>query len=628
VAFPSARIDPRNSNMCQKVGRDSVRKVILFGSIAFFFTTASGASPQEPQSPLSVPTRTQASSAGRSVKVQTRLITVDLVVTDSHGNAVRDLKQDDFRIFDGGVAQKIALFDFVDASANSSAVRANEPGITPSGPHVFSNRGMTQLRVPPTVLLLDGLNTGITNQAEARKHMLLLLETLPANRPVAIFTLGHTVRIVQNFTADSGLLKTAVDHALGPLSVDKNPQDDPKGASNVALGESGGTESSVTQGLEDFEKEQYEARTAVRVDETTDAMVGIARYLGGYPGRKNLIWFSDSFPIWIAPTFEFGGNPALGPSFSTTKIPGQEFGGSGSYTEKIRAAAEALTDAKVAVYPVDTKGLTVPQAYSAGQAPQINRFDNGAYLGSQLIREDNTRSDEQATMDEIAESTGGKTCTNTNDLAGCVQSALNDSSSYYELVYYPENVKWDGHFQKITVKTEQHGVKLAYRRGYFATDPKVPLKRENPAALLQQVCMAPLAATSISLTAEAVPLLQDSDPATESLYLLTISPGALSLALEAGSRQLRLEVAICEFSPKGDTFQIYPKDLSQSVPEDVYQGWQADGIRNTFHFVAKAENLRLRFAVLDVPSGATGSVDVPAHPREFRAASESGTNSP
>ena len=67
--------------------------------------------------------------------------------------------------------------------------------------------------------------------------------------------------------------------------------------------------------------------------------------------------------------------------------------------------------------------------------------------------------------------TGGKTCENTNDLSGCVQGALDDSSAYYELAYYPENVKWDGKFHKITVKSNQHGIKLRYRTGYFATEP-------------------------------------------------------------------------------------------------------------------------------------------------------------
>ena len=80
-------------------------------------------------------------------------------------------------------------------------------------------------------------------------------------------------------------------------------------------------------------------------------------------------------------------------------------------------------------------------------------------------------------MQQFADETGGKTCVNTNDLSGCVQGALDDSSTYYELGYYPENVKWDGRFHKLTVKSTQHGIKLRYRSGYFATEPDAEAKQ-------------------------------------------------------------------------------------------------------------------------------------------------------
>ena len=80
------------------------------------------------------------------------------------------------------------------------------------------------------------------------------------------------------------------------------------------------------------------------------------------------------------------------------------------------------------------------------------------------------------------------------------------------------------------------------------------------------------------------------------------------------SSQLNLQMAICEYTPKGDSFQIYPRNLSRPVTDAVYQAWKSTGYRNIFDYDAKPENRRLRFAVLDVPSGAVGSVDVPAHP--------------
>jgi len=573
---------------------------------------------QQPPSPKAKPSPpVQAPNTPSEVKVQTRLITIDVVVTDSHGSPIRGLKQEDFSVLDEhGGPQKIVRFEFMDGSANRPAPAANKAETASGREPVFSNRAASQMRLPPTVLLMDALNTQITNQVEVHKHMLSLLKTLPADTPIAIFTLGHNLHVVQNFTTDPGLLKTAVDHALRSEPIEQNPLDDPNSASNVMLDQNGGTETSVTQALEDFEKLEYEGQMTIRVDETTAAMVGIAKYLGGYPGRKNLVWFSESFPIWIEPTVEGGGNPALGITPSQNKIPGQEFAWSPNYTDKVRQAAEALTDAQVSVYPVDAKGLDVSDLYSVSQTPHINHANPGAGFASQLTRENSARSDAQATMKEIAESTGGRICTNTNDLGGCVQSALNDGETYYELAYYPEGVPWDGRFHKVTVKTTQRGARLAYRRGYFATDAGASGDNRKPEELLKQACIDPLPSTSIALSVEPV-ASQRTSPTMEVQYLLTVSPSELTLTPENDPRKLSLEMAICEYDPKGDQFQFFPRDLSRPVPDALLQSWQEHGIRSVFDYGAKPEDKRLRFAVLDVPSGTVGSVDVPAHPAEF-----------
>jgi hypothetical protein len=143
------------------------------------------------------------------------------------------------------------------------------------------------------------------------------------------------------------------------------------------------------------------------------------------------------------------------------------------------------------------------------------------------------------------------------------------------------------------------------------------VKRDQPQKLLQQACSDALPSTSIPLTAQAVPPAEAPGQPGAARYLLTIPPGALNLAPVGGSRELALEMAICEFNPKGDAFQFHSRDLSRTVPEAVYQSWQTLGIRNIFDYGAKPEDQRLRFAVLDLRTGETGALDVPAHPHEF-----------
>ncbi len=559
-------------------------------------------------------------AAKSPLKTQTRLITIDVVATDSHGAPVRGLKADDFRVFDSNHGpQRITQFQFIDATAKAKLAPALAAAPSSTGAAVYSNQSVERLAVPPTVLLMDALNTQIEDQSQVHQHMLKLLETLPSNTPIAVFILGHTLHVVQGFTTDPTLLRAAVDHSLRAQDIAGNPQDDPNSASSTAVALNGDTETPATQALEQFEQMTYVEQTTVRVDETTDAMISIAKYLAGYPGRKNLLWFSSAFPIWISPTSDAGGNPAMGLSPSTTKIPGQEFENSASYKEKVEQATEALTDAQVAVYPVDARGLEPDQIYTTTQSPRINRYNTGASLGSQISRQQGEVENEQATMDAVAEATGGKTCKNTNDLAGCVQAALNDSSAYYELGYSPDGVAWDGKFHKISVKSSEHGVRLRYRDGYFATDVTA-LAKQSPEKLLEQACRDVLPSTAIPLTVQPIAQTKNSQPSQDAgqvRYLLTIAPAALTLASDSGARRLNLQVALCDYNAKEDSFQLFPRNIARPVSDSLYQTWQSTGLRDIFDYSAKQEDRRIRFAVLDVASGATGAVDAPAHPIQF-----------
>ena len=403
----------------------------------------------------------QVPSANPSIKVNTRLITVDVVATDSHGNVVRGLTDNDFKVYEGdGLQQDIARFEFVDARMRQTA--DSQPNAAPAE---FSNRNATSEHISATVILMDALNTETQQQAAIRRDMLLFLEKLPPNTPVAVFLLGHKLRVVQDFTTDPAMLRAALGRVVSPTTNEKYPEYDPDSLSN--------SESEAPQikgvpdpspGLKDSEKRAYEAHIQERAEETADGMTAIAKLLSGFPGRKNLIWFSEAFPFWIEPNAGFGKEP---------------FAGTGSYQSEVQAAAASLMDSGVTVYPADARELQADQVYSVQQRmPQTER--SGAGMAAALQQENDLRVNSEATLQRMAHDTGGRACENTNDLAGCVIRALVEGSSYYEISYYPTNVKWDNRFHKITIKTSKSGIQLDYRRGYIATNSPAPTKSENP----------------------------------------------------------------------------------------------------------------------------------------------------
>jgi VWFA-related protein len=594
-----------------------VDSAILFAAATVVFAAGQSSSPNSPsassapaqqQSPEAPPQ--QAPKPGSVLQTKTRLVTVDVVATDSHGNVVRDLKPEEFELSEGG-PQEIVQFSFVDKSTNSGSTKLSDAvQMRPKG--FYTNQAeLDRLTTPPTVVLLDALNTEGADLMQARQDMVRMLRTLPLPTPVAVFLLEQSLAVVQDFTSDPALLRAAVDGTMSPgPRLAKVPEKDPNDRSLMGFDANGGIESSVlakaTQSLEDFETKNYARTLDVRVATTLDALTALAHHLGGYRGRKNLIWVSGSFPIVLLPDPDSG---------KDTNVPG----GIRVYGEQVQDAANALTDAQVAVYPVDARGLESEAPFSASEsgAPRSPNTISRT-VSEQIDREGSARAMKQDTMDLLARGTGGKTCKNTNNLSGCVEAALTDSSSYYELAYDPRSVKWDGSFHRISVKTTRPGIKLAYRRGYFARDAENLANNQSDEKRSQQTCMDILPSTAIPITAQAVPPTK-SDSIR---YLMSIAPSALNFATDRQPHKLSARMVACVYGAKSNSFQFYSRDLTQSFTDAAYQGLQASGLHGYVE-VPKAGTRRVRIGVLDIETGLTGALDIPVRSLDFENAAAS-----
>ena len=271
-----------------------------------------------------------------SLKAETRLVQVSVVVHDKSGAPVRDLKKEDFVVLDEKQPQTIQIF-----STETNLPPTTPPPVLP--PNTYTNRFTSHAGVPNsvTVILLDGLNTSISDQAYARQGVVKFLGQIQPQDRVAVYTLGRDLRILHDFTNDASSLVRSVQQF--------------KGRSSEALAASS-PRSSASLGPQNFVSElsslnfltaaetQTEAKfyTENRVHETVAAMKDIANHVSSLPGRKNLIWVSGSFPI------AFGFDNAQSNVF---------FREATTFDSDIAEAVRALNDASLAVYPVDARGL-------------------------------------------------------------------------------------------------------------------------------------------------------------------------------------------------------------------------------------------------------------------------------
>ena len=139
-----------------------------------------------------------------TIRATTRLVTVDVVVTDKKGNPITGLKAEDFTVEENGKKQKIAIF-VPPGVVSGPAQSAPPPGILSNHPEHVRPAGV------PTVLLLDACNSPFKDQAYARSQMLkYVVEQGKSGHPMAVLTLGDRIRVLQQFTSDPQVLMTAI----------------------------------------------------------------------------------------------------------------------------------------------------------------------------------------------------------------------------------------------------------------------------------------------------------------------------------------------------------------------------------------------------------------------------------
>ena len=394
------------------------------------------------------------------LKSITRLVVVDVVATEKDG-AVTDLKQDDFTILEDGKEQKIRVFNFQQPQlhpnpAGTAALAASKPP-----ENVYSNVARFSANSALNILLLDALNTNLPHQAYVRDQMIRYLQKMPEGQPIAVYMLSTKLTLLQDFTDDPEALRKVakeIKSSMSPLL--DNPAGGPDAELLPAgLADSGLMPAQMFSAMQSFEQERVAFQTDMRLTYTLNALTSIARSLSGYPGRKNLIWISEAFPLSIDPNME---------------LTGDTFAGTRNYGPQIAEAADSLIDAQIAMYPVDARGLAPSSLFDASNSGR-DKFGRSmsrpGRMPAAMSAESAQLQSVHGAMQEMADRTGGRAFYNTNGIDSAIRKSIEDGSTYYTLAYYPENKNWNGKFRKIHVKVNRSGVKLRYRLGYYAVDP-------------------------------------------------------------------------------------------------------------------------------------------------------------
>ena len=564
-----------------------------------------------------------------TIKTQVRRVLVDVVVTDAKDAPVTGLKQKDFEVLEDGKPQTIATFE------EHKGAAPREIKLPPMPPNVYTNFPTTQVPDSVNVLLLDALNTPSNDQVYVREQMIKYLKGVPAGTRIAIFALAARLRMLQGFTTDSSELLAALNRgggeahpsALLQSEVEKDAdqrrldfmQENAAGPPANARATSGQPPASdPITAAQQFLADAAVQLTNARIDLTLEALEQLARYLAGIPGRKNVIWFSGSFPAGIVP------NPDLPDPFVGLK----------NYEFEFRKATDLLATAQVALYPVAAEGLAADAMFpSVGTEIGQQRISVAAQDSAKRAR--NTamdRDDDHATMENLAHDTGGKAFYNTNGLNDALARVVQNGSHFYTLAYSPANTTMDGKFRRIQVKLVDAKGSLAYRRGYYAddlastltagqkqdADPLLNLMGRNLPDYTQILYKlqlqpanpqpAPDAALAGSNTDLKKPIVR---------YVADFAISAEDLIFEKtpdGIRHGSVEVELVAYDREGKPLNFVVGKGEMALTPDVYARLRKVGLQVHKEIDVPMEYVYLRTGVYDLKAGSAGTLGIPLQP--------------
>ena len=569
--------------------------------ILSFFITAVGQRTAEP-------------SQDDRVRVITNLVQLDVIVTDSEGRQVTDLRPDEFEITEDGKRQAISNFSYI----------ANAGSGTPSTSSVIqrdSTNALSTTSVPPAVLkrdqvrrvvalVVDDLGISFESMNYVRKALREFVEEkMEPGDLVATLRTSGGVGALQQFTTDKRLLLSVIDDikflprgrgGITPFDSSINPTSEMM------------TDTYTREAVQDMEMTRGEILTAG----TIGTLNHVLKALEELPGRKSVVLLTENAQI---------------------------FDSSGNRSERLvrlmKQMADSSNRASAVVYTVDTSGLQT-LGVTAGQSPGNARVISDRIGGMQSVStsrnpsvndrtvvgnpEEGLRAldnlatarrstyfESQGVLKYLADLTGGLAIKNTNDVSASLGRILEDTKGYYLIGYRPEETTIDpktGERRqlKIGVKVKRPNLKVRSRSGFYGlTDEEKGDKKRTREEQLRTALNTPFAGDiRIRLTS----LFGDEASGSFVRAMVHVDARDLKFTKTSDGNKADLEVVVLTLGSGGAVLDEASRVETVNVKADSFDRVINNGLSYFLNVPVKQPGgYQVRVAVRDVGSEKTGS---------------------
>ncbi len=274
-----------------------------------------------------------------TLSATSRLVVLDVVVTDKQGKLITDLKKDDFEVLEDKQPQRITGFE-------APAVHALPPDVV-----IHSTEELDRLapKVPATIIVLDEFSVQWHDMTYARFSIQQYLKHQPKLllQPTMLVAVNvNRMVVLHDYTQDKDAILATLDHHKPDILT--------------------------TNGSNTSDWFGEEATAAYR------SLRQVAQATAGHPGHKNMIWVGRGLPVFRI-------------ARSRERLNPEEVGVSADQARELHVDLEQIINqliaSRVTLYTIDPNGVGLHHdssngiasfsevAVSTGGKPIFNRND-------------------------------------------------------------------------------------------------------------------------------------------------------------------------------------------------------------------------------------------------------------
>jgi VWFA-related protein len=545
------------------------------------------------------PQRQKRAQDDLTVRIGTKLVQIDVAVTDKNDQVVRDLKFDNFELYEDGKKQQLQFIEFVDAQTGRRSKDSRDPQSLPAeAPTIISPTGASYRRV--FAFVVDDLTIPANEMVTVRQTLSNFVDKQMAEGDlVAIVRSVGGRGLLEQFTADRDLLRRAISTLTPtshPFSQFNNPAAERLAAVQTPASDATlAPNTDLNAGGADIESATDDTNQTMRSLMAISTSNYVVESLKQLPGRKSMVLISGGLPL-----FDTRGGTITG-----------------NVSTFFSQLADNAARAGVVINTMDIRGLqSLPGVASFTDTPGRGSLDmRGAGEGRFGQNIDPSIQFNKPTdpmsghlgLRTLADLTGGQSILYTNNFESWLEKILKRGAGYYLLAYTPENEIFDGKFRKIQVKVKRDAAKIYTREGYFAKEDPAEVALKTKEEEILRAARSPVAKSEIPLSANVLFKLEAANKAALDIHLL-IDPKSLVYTQAGENRQNSFDVVGFVFDQYGKNRGGFSETVNANLSPDNYKRVMSAGLSYTASTKLPPGAYQLRIAVRENSTGKLGTL--------------------